>query len=178
MRPASVTYGVASPAEIAGMTGKEFLQAVGDGRLPAPPIAKVLNMWLAEVGDGFAVFEGDTGPELLNPQGTVHGGWALTLIDSATTCAAHSLLPAGASSTTVETKGNFSRPITAETGRVRAEGRVVSRGRRIISAEARVLDGAGRVLAHGTATIMVLNGDGDGGRRPAAPSAVSPADRT
>jgi len=75
MRPANPTYGVPKPADVAGMTGKEYLQAISDGRLPAPPIAKQLNMWLAEVGDGFTVFEGDTGPELLNPQGTVHGGW-------------------------------------------------------------------------------------------------------
>jgi uncharacterized protein (TIGR00369 family) len=160
MRPAHPTYGVANPKEVAGMTGKEFLQALSDGRLPAPPIMQPLTMWLIEVGDGTAVFEGESGPHLLNPQGTVHGGWALTLIDSATTCAALSLLPAGAGVTTIETKGNFSRPITKDTGRVRAEGRVVARGRRIISAEARVVDSGGRILAHGTATIMVLGGDG------------------
>jgi len=175
MRPPNPSYGVASPAAIAGMTGKEFLQAIVEGRLPAPPIAQTLGFWLAEVDDGYAVFEGDAGPQLLNPQGTVHGGWALTLIDSAATCAAHSLLPAGATSTTVETKANFSRPITKDSGRVRAEGRVVSRGRRIISAEAKVLDAAGRVLAHGTATVMVLAAE-DGGRR--AGAEVSAADKS
>jgi len=175
MRPLPPVYGIANLKDVAGMTGQEFLQAISDGRLPAPPIAQTLSLWLAEVGDGYAVFEGDPGPHLLNPQGTVHGGWALTLIDSAATCAAHSLLPAGVGSTTVETKANFVRPITKDTGRVRAEGRVVSRGRRIMSAEARVLDGAGRVLAHGTATIMVLNDDGDG--RPAAPTPISRVER-
>jgi uncharacterized protein (TIGR00369 family) len=176
MRPTSPTYGVAKTDDIAGMSGKDFLLAISDGKLPAPPIAQTLSLWLTEVGDGYAVFEGDTGPHLLNPQGTVHGGWALTLIDSAATCAAHSLLPAGVGSTTVETKANFSRPITKDTGRVRAEGRVVSRGRRIISAEARVLDSAGRVLAHGTATIMVLGGDGGDGR-PAPGAAVGASDK-
>ena len=177
MRPASPTYGIAKPDDVAGMSGKEFLRAISDGSLPAPPIAQTLSLWLAEVGDGYAVFEGDTGPHLLNPMGTVHGGWALTLIDSAATCAAHSLLPAGVGSTTVETKANFSRPITKDTGRVRAEGRVVNRGRRIISAEARVLDSAGRVLAHGTATIMVLGADGSDGR--AAPeTSLSTSDKT
>jgi len=175
MRPQNPVYGVASPADVAGMTGKEYLQAISDGRLPAPPIARQLNMWLAEVGDGYAVFEADTGPELLNPQGTVHGGWALTLIDSATTCAALTLLPAGPGVTTIETKGNFSRPIMVDSGRVRAEGRVVARGRRIISAEARVLDAAGRVLAHGTATIMVLDGSGE---RTAPGAAVNAADKS
>jgi uncharacterized protein (TIGR00369 family) len=176
MRPANPTYGLARREDIAGMTGKEFLQAISDGRLPAPPITQPLTMWLAEVGDGFVVFEGEAGPHLLNPQGTVHGGWALTLIDSATTCAAFSLLPAGTGVTTIETKGNFSRPITKDTGLVRAEGRVVTRGRRIISAEARVLDSSGRVLAHGTSTVMVLGGDSSNDRP--STNSVNPPDKT
>ena len=149
-------YGVATSAQIAGMTGKQILQAMIDGKLPAPPIAQTLSFWLVEVGDGFAAFEGEPGAHLLNPLGGVHGGWALTLIDSAAGCAAHTLLPAGASYTTVETKANFSRPITKDTGRVRAEGRVVSQGRQLISGEARVLSRDGRLLAHGTSTLLVL----------------------
>lgn len=152
----SYRYGVASLAETAEMSGKAVLEAIIDGRLPQPPISQVLGFWLTEVGDGFAVFEGDPGAHLFNPMGTVHGGWALTLIDSATGCAANSVLPAGAAYTTVETKGNFSRPIKADTGRVRAEGRVVSQGRQIITTEARVLAADGRILAHGTSTLLVL----------------------
>ena len=151
-------YGVADPAEVRQMSGREFLQAMMDGRLPAPPIMKTLSFWLAEIGDGFAAFEGDAGPHLLNPLGIVHGGWALTLIDSAAGCAAHTLMPAGGSYATIETKANFSRPIAEDTGRVRAEGRAVGRGRRIISCEARVVDAKGRLLAHGTSTLMVLPG--------------------
>jgi uncharacterized protein (TIGR00369 family) len=167
MRPApSFTYGIATPADVAGMTGREALQALIDGKLPAPPIAETLSFWLAGVGDGFAVFEADTGKHLLNPLGGVHGGWALTLIDSAAGCACHTLLPSGVSYASVETKANFTRAIKHDTGRVRAEGRVVSRGRQIMSAEARILDSAGRILAHGTSTIMVL-GKSDG-RTPAA----------
>ncbi len=153
------TYGVADPAEVRQMSGREFLQAIIDSRLPAPTIGKTMSFWLAEIGDGFAAFEGDAGPHLLNPLGIVHGGWALTLIDSAAGCAAHTLLPAGASYATVETKANFSRPIAKDTGRVRAEGRAVGRGRRIISCEARIVDAKGRLLAHGTSTLMVLPGD-------------------
>ncbi|CAG2136285.1 hypothetical protein LMG31506_01641 [Cupriavidus yeoncheonensis] len=152
----SYRYGVASLAETAEMSGKAVLEAIIDGRLPQPPISQVLGFWLTEVGDGFAVFEGDPGAHLFNPMGTVHGGWALTLIDSATGCAANSVLPAGTAYTTVETKGNFSRPIKADTGRVRAEGRVISQGRQIITTEARVLAADGRVLAHGTSTLLVL----------------------
>jgi uncharacterized protein (TIGR00369 family) len=131
---------------------------MADGRLPAPPIAETLNFWLTEVGDGFAVFEGDTSERLLNPMGIVHGGWALTLIDSAAGCAGQTLLPAGSRYATVETKVNFSRAIRKDTGRVRAEARAVSNGRQIISVEARVLGPAGLVLAHGTSTLLVSQG--------------------
>jgi len=153
-----LAYGVADPNEARLMSGREFLEAIIDGRLPAPPIAKTLSFVLTEIGDGFAVFEGDAGEHLLNPLGVVHGGWALTLIDSATGCAGQTILPAGVSYTSIETKANFSRPITRDAGRVRAEGRVVGRGRRIISCEGRVLDARGRILAHGTSTLMVLPG--------------------
>lgn len=88
--------------------------------------------------------------------GTVHGGWALTIIDSVTACAAYSLLPAGTAFTTIETKGNFSRLILHDTGRVRAEAVVVSQTRQIISTEAKLLGPGGKVLAHGTSTIMVM----------------------
>ena len=165
----SWVYGVADPAEVRQMTGREFLQAILDGRLPAPPIAETLSFWLAEIGDGLAVFEGEAGPRLLNPLGIVHGGWALTLIDSAAGCAAHTLLPAGASYATIETKANFSRPIGHESGRVRAEGRAIGRGRRIISCDARVVDAKGRLLAHGISTLMVL--DGGGASKPAPEAA-------
>ena len=151
-------YGVADPAEVRQMSGREHLQAMLDGRLPTPPIMKTLSFSLTQIGDGFAVFEGDTGPHLLNPLGIVHGGWAMTLIDSAAGCAAHTLIPAGGSYATIETKANFSRPIAADMGRVRAEGRAVGRGRRIISCEARIVDAKGRLLAHGISTLMVLPG--------------------
>ncbi len=151
-----IAYGLATSAQIAGMTGKQILQAMIDGKLPAPPIAQTLSFWLVEVGDGFAAFEGEPGAHLLNPLGGVHGGWALTLIDSAIGCAGQTLLPAGAGYATVETKANFSRPITKDTGRVRAESRVVSQGRQVISGEARVLSRDGKVLAHGTSTLLVF----------------------
>lgn len=149
-------YGVALQEPVAGMSGKAILEAIIDGRLPQPTIAQTLSFWLAEVGDGLAVFEGDASERLLNPAGTVHGGWLLTLIDSATGCAGQSLLPPDVAYTTVETKANFSRPIFADTGRVRCEGTVVSRGRRIMSCEARLVDANGRLLGHGTSTLIVL----------------------
>jgi len=157
--PGAIRYGVASPAEVAGMSGKEMLQAIVEGRLPSPPIAEALGFRIIGVDDGYALFEGEASARLLNPLGIVHGGWALTLIDSAAGCAAHSLLAAGVGYATIETKGNFSRPIVKDAGLVRAEGRVVAQGRRIISCDARVTDAKGRMLAHGVSTIMVLGGD-------------------
>ena len=151
-----ISYGVSPPDEIARRTGLEFLQAIVDGALPQAAMAGTLAFRMTEVGEGYAVFEAEPGAELFNPLGTVHGGWVLALIDSAAGCAGHTLLPAGVGYTTIETKANFSRPVFPETGTVRAEGRVITRGRTIITAEARVTDGQGRIVAHGTSTMMVL----------------------
>jgi uncharacterized protein (TIGR00369 family) len=149
-------YGIVAPAEAARMSGRELLQGMIEGRFPAPPITEVMTFWLTEVGEGTAVFEGEPGTHLFNPMGIVHGGWTMTLIDSAAGCAAHTLLAAGVGYTTVETKVNFSRAIRADTGRVRCEGRVINQGRQIVSAEAVVKSREGRVLAHGTSTLLVL----------------------
>ena len=149
-------FGLATAEEIEGRSGIEVMRAMVTGELPGPPMADVLGFHLVEVGEGFALFEGVPTAALLNPQGTVHGGWALALIDSATGCAAHTMLGPGARYTTVETKTNFTRPILPDTGVVRAEGRVISSGRRIITCDARISDGGGRLLAHGTSTLLVL----------------------
>jgi uncharacterized protein (TIGR00369 family) len=153
-------FGIVPPEQAATLTGRELLDGVVSGRLPMPTMGRTLTFRLVEVGEGTAVFEGEPGEHLFNPAGIVHGGWALALIDSATGCAAHTLLPAGVGYTTVETKVNFSRAIRADTGRVRCEGRVVSKGRQIISAEAVVRGPDGKVLAHGTSTLLVLQGTG------------------
>jgi uncharacterized protein (TIGR00369 family) len=150
-------YGVATAEEAGGLTGLQFLQKLIDGALPAPPMAKTLGFEIVEAGDGFAAFEGDTSEALLNPAGIVHGGWVLTLVDSAATCAAMTGLPAGVGATTIETKVNFLRPLMKDSGRVRAEARVIGKGRRILTAEARVTDAKGRIVAHGTSTVMALD---------------------
>jgi uncharacterized protein (TIGR00369 family) len=165
-------HNLANLPEAAGLSGKELMQAMIEGRLPGPSIANTMSFRLVQVGDGFAIFEGEPGAHLLNPMGTIHGGWALALIDSAAGCAAHTLLPAGAAYTTIETKVNFSRPITIETGCVRCEGRVISQGRQIISAQAQLLAQDGRILAHGTSTLMVLN-PGSGPTPPPNPDVPS-----
>jgi uncharacterized protein (TIGR00369 family) len=126
------------------------------GEVPQPPIGATFGFFLTEIGDGHAVFEGETSEFLLNPLGTVHGGFALTLVDSATGCAVQSLLADGVGYTTLETKANFVRPILAQTGTLRAIGRAIHVGRTTATAEARIEDRDGRVCAHGTSTLLVL----------------------
>jgi len=152
----SLRYGVATPEQIAALTGLQTMQAIIDGVLPQAPICRTLGFQMVEVGPGFAVFEGTPTADLLNPMGGVHGGWALTLIDSATGCAGFTVLPAGVGYTTIETKGNLTRAITPQIGRVRAEGRVLTQGRQVIVCDARLTDPGGKVLAHGTSTLLVL----------------------
>jgi uncharacterized protein (TIGR00369 family) len=117
-----------------------------------------MGFHLAEVEDGRAVFEGLPDFRHYNPIGTVHGGLAATLIDSATGCAVHSTLPAGVAYTSIDLQVRFVRPITRDTGRILCEGTVVHRGRRLATAEARVTAGE-RLLAHGTASVLILPSD-------------------
>lgn len=149
-------FGLAKPEDLAALNGLEFLRAMMEGEQPSPRMSDTLGFRLVEVGKGVAIFEGEPSPSLLNPLGAVHGGWALTLIDSATGCAVHTLLPPGVGYTTVETKVNFTRAIAPDGGTVRCEGRVVTSGRRIATAEARLLSADGKILAHGTSTLMIL----------------------
>ena len=148
-------YGLATPEQVQDRSGIDLLRAMIAGELPAPPISKTMGIYLVEVEPGRAVFEGRPGPYLLNPLGGVHGGFSLTLIDSAAGCAVHTELHAGTGYTTVETKANIVRPVPAE-GIVRCEGRVLSRGRQIATAEARLLSADGKLLAHGTSTLIIL----------------------
>jgi uncharacterized protein (TIGR00369 family) len=142
------------------MNGLEAMRALIAGKFPPPSISATLGFTLAEVEDGRAVFLGDPSDRIMNPLGIVHGGWALTLIDSCCGCAAHTTLAPGLGYSTVETKVNFVRAITPATGQVRAEGLVVARGRTIITAEGKLTDARGRLLAHGTSTLIVLRKEG------------------
>lgn len=148
-------YGLATPDQFRSRSGIDLLRAIVAGELPAPPISKTMGILLVEVEPGRAVFEGCPGPHLFNPLAGIHGGFALTLIDSAAGCAVHTELDAGVGYTTVETKANFVRPVPSE-GVVRCEGRVLSRGRQIATAEAFLRSAEGKLLAHGTSTLIIL----------------------
>jgi uncharacterized protein (TIGR00369 family) len=143
---------------VRSMAGIEFLQGIRDGRLPPAPIAQLLGMRLTEVERGHAVFEVTPAEQHYNPIGVVHGGLALTLLDSAMACSVQTQLPAGTGYTTLEVKVNLVRAITSDTGRVRAIGKIVHAGNRVATAEGRLEDAAGKLYAHGTTTCIILNG--------------------
>ena len=138
------------------LPGIEFLRAIRDGKLPAPPIAALLGFALVEVEPGRAVFEVTPGERHYNPIGVVHGGLAMTLLDSAMGCSVQTQMPAGGGYTTLEAKTNLVRAITAETGLLRAIGKVIHVGKRIATAEARLEDKTGKLYAHATTTCIVL----------------------
>ena len=140
------------------MSGIDFLRAIRDARLPPPPFAVLLGMRLVEVESGRAVFEVLPAEQHYNPIGVVHGGLAMTLLDSAMACSVQTQIPAGTGYTTLEVKINLVRAITASSGRLRAIGKVVHMGSRIGTAEGRLEDASGKLYAHGTTTCIVLNG--------------------
>ncbi|WP_269931531.1 PaaI family thioesterase [Aminobacter sp. HY435] len=137
-------------------SGKELLHRVAEGLYPAPPIAAVMNFGLTEVDEGRVVFRGVPNQRHLNPLGTVHGGWAATVLDSALGCAVHATLDKGEAYSTVEFKVNLTRPITPNTGEVVCEGRVIHRGKTIAVSEATLKDSSGKLLAFGTETCSIF----------------------
>jgi uncharacterized protein (TIGR00369 family) len=141
--------------DVTALSGLEQLQAMlANGR--HSPIGRTLDFVLTEVAEGRAVFEGTPDERVYNPLGTVHGGYAATLLDSACGIAVHSRLQPGQSYTTLELKVAYHRAMTADTGPIRAEGVVISMGRRVAFAEAKLTDSTGRLLASATSTLLVI----------------------
>jgi uncharacterized protein (TIGR00369 family) len=141
------------------MNGIEQLRAfISSGKRAG--MALSLAFQLVEVGDGFAVFEGVPGLHAYNPMGAVHGGYAATLLDSACGCAVHSKLAAGDSFTTLELKVAYHKAISEKTGKVRAEGRVLTFGRRVAFSEGKLFDEDYRLLASATSTLLVIPSQG------------------
>lgn len=139
------------------MTGLAALQAMISGELPSPPIAAVLNFALVEVDHGRAVFAGEPREDTLNPHGSVHGGWAAAILDSALGCSVHTTLAPGEKYTTVEMKVNYLRPIfPGKPNRLICEGKVINRGRTLALSEARLVDLEGRLYAHASETCMIF----------------------
>ena len=141
-----------------GMAGIEFLRTMAAGKLPPPPIAQLMGFRLVEVDNGLAVFECTPGEQHYNPIGVVHGGLAMTLLDSCMGCSVQTVMPAGSGYTTLEAKVNLVRALTSTTGKVRATGRLIHAGKSIATAEGRIEDASGKLYAHGTTTCIILNG--------------------
>jgi uncharacterized protein (TIGR00369 family) len=153
---ASKTYGTVSADRRLEMSGLEFVQGLVDGTLPLNTIAQTLGYDVSEAVSGRVVVTAEPSGSHLNPAGTVHGGLTATLLDSCMGLAIQSTLEKGIGQTTLEFKISLVRPITPDTGPIRAEGIVMSRGRRVGTAEGRVTDGSGRLLAHGTTTCLIF----------------------
>ena len=147
------------------MSGLEFLRAISCGELPAPALADLMDFGFHEIEEGRVVFECVPAEYHYNPIGTVHGGLACALFDSAMGCAVHTMLSADVGYTTVELKVNFLRPITTRTGRLLCEGKTIHVGGRIATAEAKLLDESGKLYGHATTTCMIFRGENGGNAR-------------
>lgn len=134
----------------------EYLRAIRDGRLPEAPIQRLIGMRLIAVEEGSTVFELTPAEQHYNPIGAVHGGIACTMLDSAMGASVHSCCPPGKGYTTLELKVNLVRAITAQSGTLRATGKVVHFGGRTATVEARLEDAAGKLCAHSTSTCLIL----------------------
>ncbi|WP_454628868.1 PaaI family thioesterase [Bradyrhizobium cenepequi] len=150
------TYGTVSADRQKELSGLEFVQGLASGTLPLNTIAGTLGYDVAEAESGRVLVTIVPTNAHLNPAGTVHGGLTATLLDSCMGLAIQSTLERAVSQTTLEFKISLVRSITPETGVVRAEGVVLNRGRRIGTAEGRVTDSKGRLLAHGTTTCLIF----------------------
>lgn len=157
-RQRTYTWGdpMETAAAVPSMSGLDFIKAVAAGKLPQPPIGNTLNMTLVEVADGRVVFGVEPAEFHYNPIGIVHGGLACTMLDSSMSCAVQTKLPQGIGYTTLDININFVRAITSDTGFLRCIGEVIHPGRRIATAQGRLVDENDRLYAHGTTTCLIF----------------------
>jgi uncharacterized protein (TIGR00369 family) len=139
------------------LSGLDFLHAVRDGSLPRPPIAQLMGFSLVEVAHGLAVFECTPDESAYNPIGVVHGGLVCTLADSAAGCAVQSTLEAGVAYTSIDINVTYLRPVTKDSGPIRATGRLTKPGRKVAYATVEVTDRSGKLLAQATSSCLVMD---------------------
>ncbi len=151
-----VEYGLIPPEVMASMAGIDFVRAIFNGKLPVAPIMQPIEPFDCTAEPGIVVMHSIPGMRHYNPLGSVHGGYAATLLDSAMGLAVHTTLPPATAYTTLEFKVSFIKGMTGDTGPVRTEGRTLNVGRRTATAEARITDANGRLLAHATTTCLVF----------------------
>jgi len=150
-----LTIGLARPEDLAAMTGLEIVEAMATGRLPMPPMAGVLPVVPHAFSHGAVEFRATPEARFANPMGTTHGGWPMTMLDTAMAVACHSTLDAGETFATVDTAVRFVRPIVEGTGEVRIHGRVLSRGRTMVVCDGRIEDADGKLYATGSSSCMI-----------------------
>ena len=150
------TYGTVATDRRKEMSGLEFVRGLVEGSVPLNTIARTLGYDVTEAENGRVVVTATPNDSHLNPSGTVHGGLAATLLDSCMVLAIWTTLEKGVGQTTLEFKSSLGRPITPETGVIKAEGMVLNRGRRVGTAEGKITDDKGRLLAHGTTTCLIF----------------------
>lgn len=138
-------------------SGLEIMRAAASGKTPPPPISSLVGMAIETVEEGRVVFTLTPAEYQYNPLGTVHGGIIATVLDSALGCCIHTTLPAGKTYTTLEIKINYVAAVTEATGLLRCDGRVVHRGGRVATSEARLVDAKGKLYAHGTSTCIIMD---------------------
>lgn len=144
-------------ATVANLSGLELMNRIVSGELAAPAIAVLLGMSVVAVTDGEATFELTPDARMMNPIGSIHGGIAATLLDSAMGCAVHTTLAPGQGYTTAQLNVHYLRAMQPGTGPVRATGTVIHRGRTQSTAEGKLYDARGKLLAHGTTTCLILS---------------------
>jgi uncharacterized protein (TIGR00369 family) len=141
----------------ASLSGLDFLYLIRDGKLPPPPMARLMGFSLAHVERGLAIFECTPDESAYNPIGVVHGGLVCTLADSAAGCAVQTTLEAGVAYTSIDINVTYLRPVTKDSGLLRATGRTTKPGRRVAYATVEVTDGAGKLLAQATSSCLVMD---------------------
>ena len=149
-------FGLVADEQQRAMSGLDFVHGLADGTLPLNSMAQTLGYDIVEVVKGRVVVAAEPHAGHLNPSGTVHGGVAATLLDTAMGLSIRTMLEKGFAQTTLEFKISLVRPVTPQTGQVKAEGKVISCGRRVGTAEGTLTDKNGRVLAHGTTTCLIF----------------------
>ncbi|MFC5695774.1 PaaI family thioesterase [Pseudomonas sp. GCM10022186] len=150
--------GTMSIAEVATLSPMEFFDGIGQGELPAPPIGELMGFVPIEWSKERFVFQGVPQMRHYNPIGSVHGGYAATLLDSAMGCAIHANLERGQGYTTTDLRISYIRALTEKTGPIRAEGRIIHVGRSTALAEGRIYDVDGKLYATGSTTCLILGG--------------------
>jgi len=148
---------VAAARSSIGMTGRQLMEAIRDGRHPEPPMAALVGFHIRDVHEGRLVMTLEPHGALSNPMNLVHGGAVVTVIDSAMACAVYTLLPSARGLSTLELKTNFVRPLRLDMGEIECEGRVLNVGRQTALAEGDIKDAAGKLYVHATATFSVFD---------------------